>query len=460
MTPAGGGPAEPPAPGATEFDRAEERLRRTLCANPDDCAARLNLAILYERQHRWTDAAREWSAWLESDPRSQEAHLGLGLCHLQAGRPAEALRSFETVLGLNAGNEVALAGRQAALRLAGSAQKSPSRAVSGAGSPPSAPPAGDAVPAGIPEMEGAAAAALAAGDYEGLRRHCAGLTHLDPDHFVAWLDLGVASQQSGALEDAVFAYRRALRLQPDAYQPHLNLGIARHSCGDLSGAREAYEQALRREPGLETAIWNCALACEQSGDLGEAERHFARLTEVTPEWADAWFRLGFVRLKQGDYEGSIKAWESSLAVNSPWPEATLNLAIARFNVGDLAGAREAFESVLRLLPRSGSALRGLAAICVAQEEWDRAQALRTQLLDLGEVCPELTFNLALWHHDRGRVEEALRLYRAAVEEKPGFPEALLNLGCLLDDMGDTEAAAEAWRQVAERKSELVVRSAF
>jgi tetratricopeptide (TPR) repeat protein len=46
----------------------------------------------------------------------------------------------------------------------------------------------------------------------------------------------------------------------------------------------------------------------------------------------------------------------------------------------------------------------------------------------GERSPELFYNTGLILQKGGQLDDAIRLYREALSERPDFPEALLNLG--------------------------------
>jgi tetratricopeptide (TPR) repeat protein len=51
-------------------------------------------------------------------------------------------------------------------------------------------------------------------------------------------------------------------------------------------------------------------------------------------------------------------------------------------------------------------------------------------------------------------EEAARCFRRAADEKPGFGEALLNLGHALQALGQEQEARACWQKAVEAKPEL------
>lgn len=62
------------------------------------------------------------------------------------------------------------------------------------------------------------------------------------------------------------------------------------------------------------------------------------------------------------------------------------------------------------------------------------------MIDRGERSPELFYNTGLLLQNSGQLDDAIRLYREALAEKPDFPEALLNLGHALKAQGHAEEA--------------------
>ena len=76
------------------------------------------------------------------------------------------------------------------------------------------------------------------------------------------------------------------------------------------------------------------------------------------------------------------------------------------------------------------------------------------LIDVGERSPEVFYNTGLLLQKSGQLEDAIRLYQEALNEKPQFAEALLNLGHALKAQGRNEEAKSFWRQAINVKPEL------
>ena len=84
----------------------------------------------------------------------------------------------------------------------------------------------------------------------------------------------------------------------------------------------------------------------------------------------------------------------------------------------------------------------------------RALELQGKLIDQGEKTPELYYNTGLLLQKSGKTDEAIKLYREAIAQRPNFAEALLNLGHALKAQGQQDEARNCWKQALDVKPEL------
>ena len=55
---------------------------------------------------------------------------------------------------------------------------------------------------------------------------------------------------------------------------------------------------------------------------------------------------------------------------------------------------------------------------------------------------------------RGEIEESIASYRKAIEVKPDFADAYLNLGVVLNEKGEVEESIASYRKAIEVKPDL------
>ena len=377
---------------------AAEAFCRLAAAEPHHRAACYNQGVCLERAGRIEEAMNCFTASIDKDPDTR-AYLGLAVCHLRLGKHGEALRLFERVLAADGGNSIALGGRAAALRQSGRL--------------PEAAEAYRKVLALQPHsreaLQGLAAVSFALAEYSQAADACAHLVRSEPSSFIAQYNLGVAMHKLGRLDEAVQAYAEATRIDARSARAWLNLGVVMQMKGSAEAARRAYEHALDADPDLVAALWNLGIEAEQAGEYEEAAMVYAEVTSKRKDSCDAWFRLGYNQLR----------------------------------CKDLAAAATSFQECLRLEPDSTAALRGLAALSLELQDLDQARLYQAKLNALGERSSELAFNLAVALGGAGRHEDAVQLYHEALNAKPRFPEAQLNLGHALQALGRVEEAHAA-----------------
>src|SRR5262249_20385785 len=108
-------------------------------------------------------------------------------------------------------------------------------------------------------------------------------------------NLGEALYAKGRLDEAIAAFRQAIRLKKDFPEAHANLGEALAAKGQLDEAIAACREAIRLRGDDPDAHWNLGVALQAKGQCRravEAFRRAHRLASRNPEWRA---RLGFTR---------------------------------------------------------------------------------------------------------------------------------------------------------------------
>lgn len=464
-----------------QYGPAAQNYTQAAILQPLHPTAHFNAAVCLGRSERWEDAAAAFRKAISNDPARTEAQLALGACLVQLGSHNEALEAYDRFLERHPDHEEALFGKAVALQKRDRSSEAAElyRRILNR-SPQSEEALSNLVslslvsqdyeqvrkyaqrlaeshPKSQIAMEGLAGAAFAAGDHKAAADYSRQLAELAPQVFENWFNLGVACHKAGDLASAAKAYTRATRVQPDSPQAHLNLGVALQEQGDLKAARTAYEQALQIDPNLAGVHWNLGLVHEQLGSFETAEKLYIQVPTSSPDADDAAFRIGHLRLQRADYPGAIQAFETCLQKRPIWPEAHLNLGIAHWRDGNKEAARTCFQELTASGCDSKEALRGLAALSLEHQEYDKAFEIYRQLLDAGERSPELLYNAGLICQRRGQPEDAAVLYREALKGDPQFGEALLNLGHALMSLGNEFEARSCWRKAVIAKPELAQR---
>ena len=146
---------------------------------------------------------------------------------------------------------------------------------------------------------------------------------------------GVGLQRQGRLQDAIAAWRDAIRYDPHHADARYNVGVALGALGDATGAEASYSELLAHCPDHRQALYNLANLKMRRSDAAAAEPLYRRLLAVDPSFAGGWINLAMARSACGDPEEAESSLRRALAlepnnVGAHWNLANLLLSSRRW----------------------------------------------------------------------------------------------------------------------------------
>ena len=204
----------------------------------------------------------------------------------------------------------------------------------------------------------------------------------NPGDASCWNNLGNMLKEGDRLQEAIVAYREAVRLVPDHVNALYNLAVSLLDAGDAAGSVASFRQALQHEP-RDGEMWNA---------IGEA----------------------FTLNQQFD-EGR-RCFETALAMKPDHIKAHNNLGYNLLMSGEMEPARSCFEKALEFEPDNASALEYLSSMHGFGEN-DEDLLIRISALANRESVPipqrvSYRFALGKMYEDRGDWDSAFEHYDA------------------------------------------------
>lgn len=144
------------------------------------------------------------------------------------------------------------------------------------------------------------------------------VNQLKPDNWEAWSLLGVAYDQTKRADDALPAWRTALKLSPDNPAVLTNMAMARLMAGDIAGAEPLLRTAVAQKTATLQERQDLALVLGLEDKMPEAEKLLRQ--DLPPEVADA----NLAWLKQ-----AVAARSPAPATASPAPTPAVAAGPAR-----------------------------------------------------------------------------------------------------------------------------------
>jgi len=161
---------------------------------------------------------------------------------------------------------------------------------------------------------------------------------------------GLSSQQHGDAEEAIAAYRRALRLDGDFVEARVNLARVLFEQGDLAGAQREIDRALEAQPRYAGAFAVRALIRWKQSKWVGARADLERALGLDPELTEARVNLGALALRLGELDAAREALDEAMLQAPKRPEVVFNRALLEDSSGAYGEALYFYSLYLDLAP--------------------------------------------------------------------------------------------------------------
>jgi len=229
----------------------------------------------------------------------------------------------------------------------------------------------------------------------------------DPRRLDAFNNLGLLLLRRYDYGAAATEFRNGLAVSESA-ELLLNLGVAVEHAGHLDEARRCYERVITIAPHDSRPHANLGALAAKRGALDEAIAYHRKAVALNPD--DPWlsFNLGDALEDAGDDDGAMQAYESSAL-----PCAKNNLAGLLEQRGDYARAEALYAECCAQSPEDYDFAVNRAC-CARQRGAEDAEALFEEAATLSERPYACAFNLAELAAARGDIQTALARAKEAV----------------------------------------------
>ncbi|HWJ06424.1 MAG TPA: tetratricopeptide repeat protein, partial [Steroidobacteraceae bacterium] len=154
-------------------------------------------------------------------------------------------------------------------------------------------------------------------------------------------DLGVVLEREGLPEEALAAFRKAVKLDPASASAHFNLGSSLVRSRKFAEAERHLRRAVDKDPNAQTYT-GLAIVLSQMGRSDEAIANLKSAIEADPTHATAYDQLGTILVEQGKLEDAATTYQG-LIRHRPSAAAHQNLAKVLERLGRTAEARREIE---------------------------------------------------------------------------------------------------------------------
>jgi tetratricopeptide (TPR) repeat protein len=219
------------------------------------------------------------------------------------------------------------------------------------------------------------------------------------------------------MDEAIAAYREAIRLNPEFDIAWRNLGAALAGKGFLDEAVAACREAIRINPNCAGAHFNLGGALWKQGKLDEAIGAYHVVIRLDRDDADSHNDLGSILHAKGDDEGACAEWRETIRVDKNHAAAHCNLGRWLMGRGQFAEAlihlRRAHELNPEVHSQAAQWLKRCETFLELEPRLPAILAGKDQPADAGQWA-----DYASLCQEKGLFVAAARLYREAMMARP------------------------------------------
>jgi len=246
---------------------------------------------------------------------------------------------------------------------------------------------------------------------------------------------GLAYQALGKRNEALQDFEKAVSLQPGFAEALCNKANILRELGRLDAATEACLAAMKLRPGVPEFHNSLGVIYKDRRDWTAALNQFDQAAKLRPPYVEAIANRANALKELGRIEEALNAYDHALRLRPGQAELHYNRANALKDLGRLTEAVASYDRAIELNPLSaeafcnrGNALNALNRPAEALASYDQAIALKPDYV-------EAYSNRGTLLSDMNRPAEALASYDAAITLDPVSASARFNKSFLLLQQG-------------------------
>jgi len=399
---------------------AEEAYSRAFSLAPEQPMVLRYLGLFRLNSGDIADAEKLFAAWLELDESNSDPLILLGLCCQLEGKNREAAAFYHRALALDSQAFKARFNLAAVMEAEGDlpgaiAQMQDARALA---------------PLDPDVFNSLAVLLYKSGDRAAATEIFRNAAHIAPNDYRIWNNLGVVLAEQGRPLEAQFAFRKSAALNPTSAEPLYNQGLALQRAGNQKEAEQSFRLAIKRDPDMADALAQLGVLLLESGRREESRACLERGWKLDPASSVVLYGLG--------------RWYQ--AVDQPLTAAAYFGRACQIQMGNARLLRAFIEAGTSPGVKDSSKLSLPEPIGELGSFGQVAGELLDQALKDNPNDSSIWNLKGLFMYRRGKHEEALNCFQAAVNYRPGNFEARSNLGQVNLELGQFPQAERELRR--------------
>lgn len=151
-------------------------------------------------------------------------------------------------------------------------------------------------------------------------------------------------------EEAVQAYREALKINQSQWGYYLNIGLAYKKLDKKEEAMDAFKKAMELNPESYSSNKELGEILAMEGNYEEAKRYYQKATELSPDDPDGFYNLGVCLTNLGESEGALTSFQKVVELKDDYADAFYQMGTIYIGQNRVKEAVESLERFLELAP--------------------------------------------------------------------------------------------------------------
>ena len=287
------------------------------------------------------------------------------------------------------------------------------------------------------------------GQFSDVKARSIKLTKVYPNAFLVWNFLGTSCAQLKEFDNAIEAFKNAVKIKTDFVEGFNNIGNLLKDTGKIEDALQFYKKALKIRPTFADAHYNIGLCYKELDDIQSAVNSINAAISYEPNHCNAINALGNLMREKGEITEAILAYEKAIKLNPQQSEPWLNLGQSLYVAERYQDAQIVLLKQIAQGKNLPSAHFYLGKVYEAEENFNKALEAYKESINFGFRSADCYFSLANMYNEIGDLEKRLENVKLTLELEPAHPGALFNLGQINFDQHNYEDAIKAYNEALE-----------
>ena len=272
---------------------------------------------------------------------------------------------------------------------------------------------------------------------------------IEPDYTVAIGALAGIYYSQGRYDDALEMYEKVIKIKPNP-QTYRMIGLLLDITGRCEEAVEAFRNAIKTNPKDAIAYNDLGTVYFKLNRAKDALKAVEKAIEIDPNYALAYNDLGFFYFNSGKNEKSLELFDKATKLDPQCYQAYCNLGLAHNALGNYSEAVVAYKRAIELSPKDAIIFNNLGFALERSGHPKEAEDVYKKAIKIDPNCFEAYNNLGLIYSDSNNYREAIQLLNKATEIRPNNAVAICNLGIAYKGSGDYVQSIKCYEDAIEK----------